>query len=434
MKRTFEIVSIAVFVMVLTGTGSVSAAVHEQKLTAADGEFEDSLGTSVSISGDYAIVGAPQDDDNGRSSGSGYVFQRGAGGVWTQDGKLTASDGATADGFGKAVAISGDYVVVGAHGDDDDNGDNSGSAYIFERSGGGAWVQEPKLTASDGAADDRFGTSVSISGDYAVIGSPQDADKGAFSGSAYIFDRSADGTWMQGPKLMASDGTSLDMFGQSVSIDGDRAVIGAWGGDGNVGDSGSAYVFERDPGGTWVEQAKLVASDGARLDGFGHSVSISGDYAIVGAFADDDNGSNSGSAYVFERGVGGTWTQKAGLLASDGQKGDLFGLSVSISGEHAVVGAWGNEDKGDNSGSAYLFERGADGTWSQQQKLVLFDGAADDKFGYSVSISISDGRAIIGATSDDGQGSAHIYGGIPEPGTLGMLVIGSLTLLRKRRK
>jgi len=209
-----------------------------------------------------------------------------------------------------------------------------------------------KLTAYDAPTGDHFGRSVSISGDVAVIGAPWTDEWGPSSGSAYVFRRDDNGTpsdpsddfWVEQAKLIASDAAEGDQFGYSVSISGDVAVIGAHLDDDGGHDSGSAYVFEKPPGG-WedmTETAKLTAADAAVNDEFGDSVSISGDVAVIGAPGDDDGGYNSGSAYVFEKPPGG-WedmTETAKLTASDAAAHDLFGLSVSMSGDVAVIGAY----------------------------------------------------------------------------------------------
>ena len=276
--------------------------------------------------------------------------------TWLEKQKLLASDGAAVDYFGCSVSISGDFAIVGAYGDDD-NGSWSGSAYIFKWDGT-TWVEQ-KLLASDSAASDYFGCSVSISGDSAIVGAPADN-----FGSAYIFAPNDidPNNWDEQQKLLALDEAAGDSFGYSVSISGDLAIVGAVGDDDNGSLSGSAYIFAPnniDPN-NWDQQAKLLASDGAAEDCFGYSVSISVDLAIVGAYRNDDNGSWSGSAYIFKW-DGTSWVEQKKLLASDGAADDLFGYSVSISGDFAIVGA-----HGDNFVSAYIFKW--DGTsWVEQQ-------------------------------------------------------------------
>ena len=239
-------------------------------------------------------------------------------------------------------------------------------------------IVETKLLASDGNASDNFGNSVAISGNYAIVGAYFDD---SYKGSAYIFERDGDGNWTETKKLLASDGASEDYFGNSVAISGNYAIVGADGNDDNGGTSGSAYIFERDNNGNWNQKTKLLASDGASNDRFGRPVAISGNYVIVGADGDDDNGGTSGSAYIFERDNNGNWNQKTKLLASDGASNDYFGNSVAISGNYAIVGAYYNDDKGTDSGAAYIFERDNNGIWSQKTKLLASDGASSDYFG-----------------------------------------------------
>ncbi|MBK7094772.1 MAG: FG-GAP repeat protein [Saprospiraceae bacterium] len=377
---------------------------EDHKLTASDGAMTDLFGFSVSISGDYAVIGAPQDDNSGNTDqGSAYIFHRN-GTAWTQQAKLTASDGAADDRFGRRVSISGDYALIGAEFDNI----NQGSAYIFHRNGT-AWTQQAILTASD-PANKYFGVSVSISGDYALIGAFYDnIGSNIWQGSAYIFNRSGT-VWNQQAKLTASDGAANDHFGWSVSISGDYAVIGAPKDDiGSNTDQGSAYIFNR-IGTSWTQQAKLIAADGAAIDRFGISVSISEDYAVIGAYYNDTgSNTNQGSAYIFNR-IGTSWTQQAKLTASDGAMNDLFGWSVSISGDYALIGTSGENTVGNSKPeSAYIFNR--DGTvWTQLAKMNASDGTAGDHFGESVSISGD--YAVIGAYYDDtgiiNQGSAYI--------------------------
>jgi uncharacterized repeat protein (TIGR01451 family) len=370
---------------------------EQQKLVGSDNFAGDWFGWFVSVSGDTAVVGAPFDDTlGGIDAGSAYVFVR-SGTTWTEQQKLLASDGAADDNFGRSVSVSGDTAVVGAY-HDVYPPTGPGSAYVFVRSGT-TWTEQQKLLASDGAVGDNFGISVSISGDTAVVGADEDdTPDGANAGSAYVFVRSGT-TWTQQQKLLASDGAEFDFFGYSVSVSGDTAVVGAV--EGND-DTGSAYVFVRSRT-TWTEQQQLLASDGAAEEAwFGNSVSVSGDTAVVGAFLDNTpGGMDAGSAYVFVR-SGTTWTEQQQLLAPDGAAGDRFGGSVSISGDTAVVGAYLDDTPaGMDAGSAYIFVRSGT-TWTEQQKLLAPDAAAGYKFGGSVSVSGD--TAVVGA-----YGSAHVF-------------------------
>lgn len=237
--------------------------------------------------------------------------------------RLAASDAdpTTGNQFGYSVSISGDYAVIGANWDDDDatSAVDTGAAYIFKREGM-SWLEQGKLTASDGAAEDQFGCSVSISGDYAVISSPTADDAHTNSGAVYVFKRSG-ASWTEQAKLTASVTADDDRFGYSVSISGDYAVIGTL--ENNY--TGSAYIFKRDDGAeTWTQQAKLTASDGAENDCFGIT-HISGDCVIIGA--DEANGT-AGKAYVFVKPTAG-WadtTETAILTASDAEANHYLAL------------------------------------------------------------------------------------------------------------
>ena len=397
------------------------------KLTADDGAFQDIFGHSVSIDGDTMVIGAVYDDDNGENSGSAYVFTRDTAGNltsgWTQVAKLTADAGGPAhDKFGHSVSIDGDTVVIGVREDDDPA--NSGSAYVFARATAGdlasGWTRVAKLTADDGASSDEFGVSVSIDGDTMVIGANLDDDNGTSSGSAYVFARATAGDpasgWTQVAKLTAGDAAASAQFGHSVSIDGDTVAVGAHGTGVNTG---SAYVFTRDTAGNlasgWTQVAKLTDA-GAEYDYFGISVSIDGDTVVIGSHGDDDKGTDSGSAFVFRRDTAGDlasgWTQVAKLTADDGAADDWFGRSVSIDGDTMVVGANRDDDNGTSSGSAYVFARATAGDltsgWTQVAKLTAGDGAANDAFGGSVSI---DGDTmVIGAVQlQTSSGSAYVF-------------------------
>jgi hypothetical protein len=398
-KKLFEIfVCILLLSITVPATSMTTDWTQTQKLLILEGTEGDLFGCSVSLAGDTALIGAYYDEN---LSGSAYVFTR-TGTTWTQQATLLALERTAVDSFGISVSLSGDTALIGACNDEN----LSGSAYVFTRTGT-TWTEQAKLLASDGATNDEFGCTVSLSGDTAVIGARSDDDQGNSSGSVYVFTRS--GTiWTQQAKLLASDGATGDQFGYSVSISNNTALIGAWGDDDNGAESGSAYVFTR-TGTTWTQQTKLHASDPATKDYFGSSVALADDTALIGAYFDNDNRNDSGSVYVFTR-TGPTWTQQAKLLALDGAYNDNFGFSISLGGDTALIGAPSDDDNADASGSAYVFTRTGT-TWTQQAKLHAVDSAIRDFFGYSVSIYGD--TALIGAQNDDDKGvdsgSAYIF-------------------------
>ncbi|MCP4594668.1 MAG: hypothetical protein GY842_28380, partial [bacterium] len=375
--------------------------VQRAKLLADDGDVEDWFGFATSISGEVAVVGARYDDDHGSCSGSAYVF-RYDGVAWEQEAKLAAADGAKDDYFGHSVSVSGDVAIVGAY-QHDDPVEDSGAAYIFQR-GGSTWERVAKLAPDVVVDEGRFGHSVSISGGVAVVGAPGDGYWGSESGAAYVFRRHG-AVWELEARLAAEDGARRDEFGWCVSINGDIVIVGAHGDDDHGDYSGSAYVFRFHPGdpGAWEQEAKLTASDGYRYDYFGHCVSIGSGLAIVGAFQDDDNGSASGSAYLFRYhpGAPNLWAQEAKLTASDGAATDYFGRAVAIMRGTALVGAYRDDDHGDSSGSIYVFRHnhGSPGVWEQEKKITAVDAGEDDRFGRI--ISVSGHVAVVGAYHDD---------------------------------
>lgn len=344
--------------------------------------------------------------------------------------KVVASDRAAQDRLGWSVDISGNYAIVGAYGDDFGASDpNMGSAYIFEKTGIADWTFVQKIFNSDQDDYDRFGWSVAIDGDYAVIGAYAedhnlaDADNQSKAGSAYIFERGGDGTWDEVQKVIASDRTAGDEFGWSVDISGNTVVIGAHfeshdaAGANYIYHAGSAYIFDRGGDGVWSETQKIVGSGRAAdidfpdgggggddlSDQFGCAVSLSGDHLIIGAYHHDYDATGgsplneTGAAYIFER-SGGTWTEVEKLQNSDRAEEDRFGFSVAIDGDYAVVTAHTEDENAAgastlaNAGSAYIFERDGGGDWNQIQKIVPGDRSGGDRFGWDAAIS---GETII---------------------------------------
>ena len=432
-------------------------------LKASQVSANDQFGQSVAVSGDTVVVGATGEDsssaginsspnEGANAAGAAYVFVRSAG-TWSQQAYVKPSLNSlgyagAGDGFGQSVAVSGDTVVVGAPNEDsssagidstpDEGASQAGAAYVFVRSGG-TWSQQAYLKASQVTANDNFGFSVAVSGDTVVVGVPfEDSsttginstpNEGASNaGAAYVFVRSG-GTWSQQAYLKASQVTAGDQFGRSLAVSGDTVVVGAVNEDSSTTginntpdeaatDAGAAYVFVRSAG-TWSQQAYLKASQVTAGDGFGTSVAVSGDTVVVGAPGEDSSttGINStpdegaptaGAAYVFVRSAV-TWSQQAYLKASQVSSADNFGISVAVSKDTVVVGAYLEDSSttginstpnvnASNAGAAYVFVRSG-GTWSQQAYLKASQVTAGDLFGQSVAL---DGdTVVVGAPGED---------------------------------
>ena len=384
---------------------------QQAKLTASDWGSGDLFGCSVALSGDTALIGAKFDD----ALGSAYVFTR-SGSAWAQVAKLTAPDGAQYDQFGYVVAISGNTGLVGVRLDDIAGNTDQGSAYVFVQDCGG-WTQQAKLTAADGAAGDWFGESISVDGDIAVIGATLD-DVGANTdqGSVRVFIRSG-GAWAEQPHITDPDGAASEHFGSAVAVNGDTIMAGArqHNAAGTAG-RGSITVFSRPATGmVWVRVQRLITPDGREADGFGKCIAIAGDIAIAGVPEDDVGPNiNQGSAWVFTR-VGSTWASDFKVFASDGSAGNTFGNSVAISGDTMLVGAH-SEEVGtlSNAGAAYVYVRAPGGTvWTQQARLIASDPGVSRTFGWSVAL---DGdTALIGCLDENiSAGQAYVF--IRDPG------------------
>ena len=421
----------------------------------------DLFGFSVAIDGDTAVVGAPSENGIAADSGAAYVFFR-DGGAWSEQGYLKASNAGITDEFGTSVAVSGNTVVVGAPLENGGAAD-AGAAYVFVRTGT-TWSQQAILKASNAGFEDKFGTSVSVSGDTVLVGAPfedsnatgvdgteSNNDAGS-AGAAYAFLRTGS-TWAQQAYFKASNTGSGDQFGFSVVIDADTAVIGANhedgdsdvinAGEGNndAGDAGAAYVFTRS-GTIWIHRAYLKAVNSDANDDFGFSVSLSNDTIAVGAPGEDSDATDvngnpnnnfppyetSGAAYVFT-GSGATWAQQAYVKASNPEETDNFGRTLSVDGNALIVGAYledsdaegingdGNSNGAPSSGAAYVYLR--DGTtWTREAYLKASNTGGGDFFGHSVAVSSP--TFIVGAYGEDSAASgvdgSQISEGSPNSG------------------
>lgn len=399
---------------VFTRTGTVWN--QEAKLYASDGAAGDSFGDAVAVSGDTVIVGSPGSDVPGgyTQAGAAYVFVR-SGGAWSEQQKLNVSVTNWADSLGVAVAIEGDTAIVGAKGTDIPGATNAGAAYVFTRSGA-VWAQAALLMASDGATGDSFGQAVALTtttnpADTVLVGSPYASAGAAYTGAAYVFTHEA-GTWTQQAKLVASDAAAHDIFGFSVALSGPTALVGAYHDDTIHGTAaGSAYVFTR-AGTAWTEQANLLPSTGGSAFSFGFSVALSGDTALVGSRDASVGGvTGSGAAHVFVR-TGTTWSQQQALDPGDAQLYGVFGCAVALSGDRALVGSTlSDSSAGPRSGSGYIFNR--TGTvWTAQAKLTIAGGAPADLFGSAVALQ--ENTALVGVPNGDtaagsNAGCAYVF-------------------------
>jgi len=399
------------------GDQSFPRLAQRDYLKASDTSQFFGFGRSVAMSGDTLVVAGVKV----------YVFVR-QGNSWAQQTSFFSGQSIS------SVAISGDTLVVGDPGDDNNSGTtvDAGAAQVFVHSGT-TWSKQATLRASNLGAFDHFGQSVAVSGDTIVIGAPledsnatgvngdQSDNSAGNSGAAYVFVRSGT-NWTQQAYLKASNTESSDEFGLSVGLSGDTIVVGATDADnGGANDTGAAYVFVRS-GANWSQQAVLVAGNSGFFDEFGTSVAISGDTIVAGAIREDSDATgvngvgtdpaltfDSGAAYIFVRN-GTAWTQQAYLKASNTGSNDFFGTSVAVSGDFVIVGANGedsnaigvNGDGTDNlassAGAAYVFAREGT-TWSFLDYLKASNTEANDSFGQSVAVS--GGYFVVGANGED---------------------------------
>ena len=384
------------------------------KLVPTDPADNSSFGLSVAVNGAYALVGAPGVDGNGTNSGAAYLFLQSQGGLdgWGQIKKLVASDAAAEDVFGVSVAISGDYALVGAE-YEGGSGSKRGAAYLFYRNQGGAdnWGEIKKIVASDAANDDTLGYSVDIDGDYLVVGADREDGAGTNRGAAYLFYRNQGGAdnWGQLFKLTADDAVDNNQFGFRVDIKGDFVVVGSPYSAGTGTDRGAAYLFYRNQGGAdnWGQFRKILPSDPANDVWFGSAVSIDGDMLVVGVAWEDGGGTNRGAAYLFARNQGGAdnWGQLKKLAASDAHDGDFFGFDVKVDGDFVLSGALYSRGGGTERGQVYLFSKNEGGTDNWGEAQILRASDGANKDWFGSSIALDGFYLLAGATQEDGAGT-----------------------------
>eukprot|EP00045_Choanoeca_perplexa_P019411 m.2778 g.2778 ORF g.2778 m.2778 type:complete len:489 (-) comp4070_c0_seq1:39-1505(-) len=386
-----------------------AVSARPSKLLDNDGAESDYFGSAVGIGVNMIVVGAYKDDDKGTDSGSVSVFQKNCvSGYYEQASKLVASDGDVDDWFGYAFAVAGDDIIVGASGDGD-NGRDSGSAYVYKKDGTGTYAQVSKLYPENAGTADFFGWAMAGTDGMFVAGAYQEDTRAFNGGAAYVFEKNETGSYNQVSRLIASDGTAFDFFGSAVAAAPKMVVIGAY----PKGFSrGAAYVFEGNATG-YFQVSKLLANDGSTSDSFGWAVGAATGIAVVGApFLDGPQGDNTGAAYVFQK-EAGSYVQTDKLVAQDAAALDNFGRTVAVTSRLIVVGANQDDDKGSNSGGVYVFKQSSgSGSYTQVSKLVASDnGGAEHHFGWVVAAT--NRMVVVGAYLDNSTafeaGSAYVF-------------------------
>jgi len=411
----------AVLLAALSSLLLAPATLHAQawsetaRLLDSRGGNEDAFGRAVDVDGDRILVGAERGDGTQSDTGVALLYERDpATGAWTPAARLESPDVEPFTDFGASVALDGDVAVVGVP-FADGVGFEDGAAYIFERDPDtDAWAVAARVTDTVGEQFSRFGASVDVDGDRVVVGAPESGAGFTYqSGTASVFERQPDGTWLRAARLEALDATDFDAMGASVSIRGNLVLAGAPQAFTTEFYGGAAYLFRRTADGRWNEFRKLVPPTPGNGGGrYGESVAIAADVLVIGAPGDDDLGSSAGAAYVYTPDRFGTWLQRDKLVASDGGANDIFGTSIDVDPSgRIIVGAPWEGTFGTNEGAAYVFESDGADDWSETARLVASDRDTGDWFGDAVAL---EGPVIaVGIPNDDdlgdGSGSVRVF-------------------------
>lgn len=392
------------------------------KVIALDRAASDQFGISVELDGNWMYVGNWLDDLNEtgisqESAGAVYVYKKLAGNKWKQVQKIVSHDRGIKDQFGRSLAVSGNYMIVGARYENHnlsgtDSLDRAGSVYLFERNVQGVWEEVQKIIPADRDVKDEFGFSVAIDSAYAIVGASQ---KNGKQGAAYVIERSANGTWEIVQKLLGSSMYYNIHYGSAVQLQGDVAVVSASSdfydenGENSLSSAGAAYIYERIGNANWVLQQKIVAADREKYNYYGIDLSLDGNYLAVSSIGHDkdeygfDSIPDAGAVYMYKY-DGNSWNQEQKLVSIDRSKEANFGSSLDIHGNRLIIGeSHGDFDENGidslvSAGSAYYYELDG-GEWEFRQKLLAYDREDRDWFG--TSAAISDSTIAIGAMYED---------------------------------
>lgn len=391
MKKS-QVLIIAISLIFITG---IFGQITEYKIIPDPDHSLGAFGHSVAVDSNIMIIGAAMSNISGSRSGAAVIYKM-VDGSWEEDTLLLDADSQAR--FGWAVDVQDDYIFIGAD-QDTENGIWSGAVYVYKfDSVSWKWNLHQKIFPNDIQAGDLFGSSVSLSGDFAIIGA-READNDV--GAAYIYENSGT-SWIQQARLTPDDYMGHNPnFGISSCIDGNYALIGAYYDDSGGNKSGAAYIFHYD-GSEWTQQQKLTSSDIHAGDNFGFSVSISGEYAIVGSIMAIYQTFRTGAAYIFHH-TGGSWTEISKLLDSSSTITINFGFSVSLSGDYALVGVSEDDQNGGGAGAAHIYQN-INSNWTHISKLVASDGTESEKMGWSVDVDKD--IVVVGIPMKIGEGQS----------------------------
>ena len=376
--------SLILFLTPFTNSSVLSAQEADEgtKVMATTANYQDNFGKSVAIDGNYSVIGAWTDDERGPEAGAAYIYFRADEKTdhWIMREKLIASDGEAFNNFGGKVAIEGDYAFVTAQGNDD----FAGAVYIFSRNAGAedAWGEVQKIVAPDKSYGDYFGTSIAVDNGRMVIGAYGEDDKGRSAGAVYTYQMK-EGQWIFETKIHDTEGAPNDRFGTSVALSENTLVVGA----NRDNKAGSIIIFEKKETG-WNQTLKLFSSDGKAKDRFGSSLAISEDYLAVGA---DGADGFMGAVYLFDRNLGGenNWGEMKKIQPLDADTDDRFGKTIAMSGAYLLVGSEGHE-MGMGATYLFRKDKEGENNWGLANKMNAMDGSPRDLFGSSVAMSGED--------------------------------------------
>lgn len=403
MRKLINTPHLFLWVALLCSVGATAQFVQEAKVISPERESRAEYGTATDIRGNYAIAGTPR---HNIAAGAAYIYEKDSDGQWQFLQSLIPDDGFEMAEFGGAVKMTEDYIVVASGRADIGTEYRAGALYVYDKNGS-SWDFNSKIIASNYSGDDKLGmnnTTIDAEGETIVSGAP---GANAWVGRVYVFERTG-GLWNE-VQIIENPANTNDTFGIAVALSGDIMVIGA---NESNGLKGSAYIYNKDASGMWVMEQQITAADGASEDFFGTSVSIDGETVVVGAYG---NQGLKGATYIFKKDDTETWVESQKLMASTQNAEAYFGWQCEIKGSHLIVGA--PHIYGSTPGEVFMFSENSSGEWVETQLIQSNDIAAEDFYGWAVSMY--EDQIMVGAPWEDEDemgnnpvdraGSAYIF-------------------------